>query len=306
MQIKSYALPLAISFSLLAACTKKDEKASLPEKAEVKKEAAALAAEAAPAAATESAATETATPADAQAAAAKPEAMLLTVTGAVASEKRSSLSFRVGGFISNIRLKAGNNCKKGDVLATLDARDNQLALDIAESNRDAARVALENAKAEFDREEELKAQNASTASAYDRLKTTFENAKVNVKMAELRVTQAQQALGDVKLIAPYNCVISKQLKNVGESVKSGDSVYEVYDVSDIEVTFNVPERMAGKLKVGDSLEVRIPSSGFSGKLPITRLVSVVDDKTRTFQVVTKPPQDDARVVPGLYAEGVIR
>lgn len=333
MQKTRYALPLAISLSLLAACTKNDGKgkASLPEKPVAPKEASAASteapsADAAPAnseapqetgtalAATPPAAEGTAPAAQETAPAAAPtapapakeESMLLTVTGAVASEKRSSLSFRVGGFISQIRLKAGNDCKKGDVLATLDSRDNKLALDIAQSNREAAKVALDNAKAEFDREEELKAQNASTASAYDRLKTTYENARVNLKMAELKVVQAEQALGDTKLVAPYNCVISKQLKNVGESVKSGDTVYEVYDVTDIEVSFNVPERMAGKLKVGDSLEVRIPSSGFTGKLPIIRLVSVVDDKTRTFQVVTKPPQDDARVVPGFYAEAVIR
>jgi RND family efflux transporter MFP subunit len=311
----SYVLPLAVSLSLLLACTEKEEKANLPEKAPV--QAAAPAATAtAPAAQETPAAAEGQTPAaaapagdpEAQKLASTPkeEQMLLTVTGAVASEKRTALSFRVAGFISEIRLKAGSDCKKGDVLATLDSRDNKLALEIAESTEESAKVALNNAKSEFDREVELKNQNASTASAFDRLKTSYDNARVNLKMAELKVTQARQALGDTKLVAPYNCVISKQMKNVGESVKSGDAVYEVYDVSDIEVTFNVPERMAGKLKVGDTLDVRIPSSGFSGKLPIIRLVAVVDDKTRTFQVVTRPPQDDQRVVPGFYAEGIIR
>ncbi|MBC7660065.1 MAG: efflux RND transporter periplasmic adaptor subunit [Chitinophagaceae bacterium] len=240
------------------------------------------------------------------ASAAKAEAVQLSFPGEVASQRRSTLSFRVGGFIDSIKLKAGNSCKKGAVLATIDSRDYKIAVDIAKSNLELAQVAERNADAEYKREGELKAQNASSESVYDRLKATYENAKANVQLANLRLTQAQQALGDTRLIAPYDCVISKQLTNVGQSVKTGDGAYEVYDVTDIEVSFNVPERLAGRLKLGQKVHVRIPATGYEGDLDLVRVVGVVDEKTRTFQVVAKAPQGDARVVPGLYAEGIVR
>jgi RND family efflux transporter MFP subunit len=325
MQVSRIYAASLISLSLLStACEKKDGKASLPEKAVLSGEQAPAAAPAQPA---PDAAAAAATPVpnaatDGQQAVsdaggvpitAKPEVaptagekLQLSFPGAVASQRRSNLSFRVGGFIESIKLKAGNACKKGSVLATLDARDYKIAVDLAKSNLDLAKSAANNAEAEFKREGELKAQNASSESVYDRTKATNDNAKAQLEIARLNLTKAEQALGDTRLLAPYDCVIAKQLTNVGESVKAGDQAFEVYDVTDIEVSFNVPERMAGQLKLGEKIDVRIPATGYQGSLDIVRIVAVVDDKTRTFQIVAKAPKGDARVVPGLYAEGVIR
>lgn len=325
MQVSRIYAASLISLSLLsAACEKKDDKASLPEKAVLSGEqapaAAAPAPDAAAAAATPvpNAAAPTGqeavsdaggvpiTPKTEVAGPSSGEKVQLSFPGAVASQRRSNLSFRVGGFIETIKLKAGNACKKGSVLATLDARDYKIAVDLAKSNLDLAKSAANNAESEFKREGELKAQNASSESVYDRSKATSDNAKAQLEIAKLNLTKAEQALGDTRLLAPYDCVIAKQLTNVGESVKAGDQAFEVYDVTDIEVSFNVPERMAGQLKLGEKIDVRIPATGYQGSLDIVRIVAVVDDKTRTFQIVAKAPQGDARVVPGLYAEGVIR
>lgn len=325
MQVSRLYFASLISLSLLAsACEKKEAKASLPENsvladkapapapaaaATSPAESVALAAPSAAAEQTTAAGGVPITPKTEAVPVAAPspgEQVQLSFPGAVSSQRRSTLSFRVPGFIDSIKLKAGNSCKKGSVLATIDARDYKLALNIAKSNLELAQVAARNADAEFKREGELKAQNASSESVYDRLKASYENAKANVELAGFNVTKAEQALGDTRLIAPYDCVISKQLSNVGESVKAGDGAFEVYDVTDIEVSFNVPERMAGRLKLGEKVDVRIPATGFQGSLDIIRIVAVVDDKTRTFQIVAKAPQGDLRVVPGLYAEGIVR
>ena len=322
MQASKYSLSLFTALSLLAsACEKKSEKASLPEKNVLSQAAAQPVQE--PAQKNADAEPQATTPAPQAAAAdgsiqvqkavegaSAPQAtdgnVQVSFPGAVSSQRRSNLSFRVGGFVESIKLKAGDSCKKGAVLATLDSRDFRLAVDMAKSQLDLAKAAADNASAEFKREQELRAQNASSESNFDRLKAQNENASANQKLAELKLLQAQQALGDTRLLAPYDCVISKQLTNVGQNVRSGDAAYEVYDVTDIEVSFNVPERMAGKLKIGEKLQVRIPATGFEGALDILRIVTVVDDKTRTFQVVAKAPQNDSRVVPGLYAEGIVR
>lgn len=311
MNVTKICLALLTSLSLLAAaCEKKSDKTSLPSEDVLKKSGEAVAAPA-PEPSREVPAAAEAAPqqvVEGQAAAPVPanEGVQVSFPGAVNSQRRSTLSFRVGGFVETIKLKAGDSCKKGAVLATLDSRDYRLNVDMAKAQVDLAKAAADNSAAEFKREQELKAQNASSESNFDKLKAQNENAAANYKLAQLRLTQAEQALGDTRLVAPYDCVISKQLTNVGQNVKGGDAAYEIYDVTDIEVSFNVPERMAGKLKLGEKIQVRIPATGFEGALDILRIVTVVDDKTRTFQVVAKAPQNDARVVPGLYAEGIVR
>jgi multidrug resistance efflux pump len=140
---------------------------------------------------------------------------------------------------------------------------------------------------------------------FDKLKAGYDNARLNLQIAELNLTKADQALQDTKLVAPYNCVITKQLKFLGENVPSGTAVFEIYDTTDIELDFAVPERLAGKLKVGDPIQVSIPATGYAGSVEIVRLVPVVEQSSRTFRIIVRAPQDE-RVVPGLYAEAVLR
>ena len=224
------------------------------------------------------------------------------LSGEVASQTKSQLSFRVGGFIQDLKVKTGMACKKGDVLAVLDTRDYKLSLDMARSQKEMARVALGNAQSEFQREEELKKANVSTESMFDKLKTGYDKARLDLQMADLKLTQAEQAMQDTKLTAPYDCVVTKQLKNVGERVNAGDAVFELYATTDVELNFQVPERLAGKIKVGDKLRVSIPATGFAGDLEVVRLVPVVEQASRTFRVIAKAPEQDQRIVPGLYAE----
>lgn len=245
----------------------------------------------------------TAPGAAAPAASATPDGSVNTrLSGEVASQTKSQLSFRVGGFIQDLKFKTGMACKKGDVLGVLDTRDYKLSLDMARSQKEMARVALNNAQSEFQREEELKKANVSTESMFDKLKTGYDKARLDLQMADLKLTQAEQAMQDTKLVAPYDCVVTKQLRNVGERVNPGDAVFELYNTSDIELNFQVPERLAGKIKVGDKLKVSIPATGFAGDLEIVRLVPVVEQASRTFRVIAKAPEQDQRVVPGLYAE----
>ncbi|HYX34905.1 MAG TPA: efflux RND transporter periplasmic adaptor subunit [Oligoflexus sp.] len=224
------------------------------------------------------------------------------LSGEVASQTKSQLSFRVSGFIQELKYKAGMTCKKGDVLAVLDTRDYRLSLDMARSQKEMARVALTNAQSEFQREEELKKANVSTESMFDKLKAGYDKARLDLQMADLKLTQANQAMQDTKLVAPYDCIVTKQLRNVGEKVNPGDAVFELYSTSDVEMNFQVPERMAGRIKVGDKIKVTIPATGFSGELEVIRLVPVVEQASRTFRVIAKAPDQDQRVVPGLYAE----
>ncbi len=224
------------------------------------------------------------------------------LSGEVASQTKSQLSFRVGGFIQDLKVKTGDPCKKGEVLAVLDQRDYKLSQEMARSQKEMAKVALNNADSEYQREIQLKKENVSTESSFDKVKTGFDRSKLELQMADLKLTQAEQAMQDTRLVAPYECVVTKQLRNVGESVKPGDAVFELYNTTDVELNFSVPERLAGRIKIGDKLKVTIPATGFSGQLEVIRLVPVVEQASRTFRVIAKAPENDTRVVPGLYAE----
>ena len=226
-------------------------------------------------------------------------------SGSVTTRSKASMAFKVSGFIDEILVQTGQGCHKGDVLAKLDPRDYKINRDMAQAQLNLARVALTNATREYNRENALYKQKASTDSNFDRLTAGLDKAKIDVQMAELRLQQASQALEDTVLKAPYDCVVTKQVKNAHENVAVGAAVMEIYNIADLEFQFSVPENMAGKLVVGDKLDIQVPATGFTEKLEIIRLVPVITDINRSFQIVVRAPANDSRVVGGLYAEAVM-
>jgi RND family efflux transporter MFP subunit len=312
------ALALTVAALAVGCDAKKDSKIALPEGPPVPKAAAsdapaegdkpaageAPAAEAAKAAETPPAAT----PKAEAPAAVPPPAVAETVarlTGEVAAPRRSLLAFRQQGFIEAVKAKAGALVKKGDVLATLEPQDFELRLDLARARRDQGKVAFASADKELRRERQLASENASTATALDRVQAQYDQARLALKLAELDVLNAQRALDDTKLLAPYDCIVAEQLKDQAEWVRVGDGVFNVFDTQLPEIKLAAPERLMGKIEVGDALQVVVPSAGFSGRAQVVRMVPVISEKTRTFQVIARPDGNDQRIVPGSYAEALL-
>ena len=337
--IKNWAITGSVLLGLVGCHSSGDGKASLPPKGEVPATAVAPTAEptaatatsaapitsapAASSAATPVAATTTA--AEAKGAETEPSAAVATavpgsaapiskssavdyrLTGQVSAMRHSQLTFRVSGFIKSVPVKPGTQAKEGQVIATVDDRDFVVRVELAKARRDSARLQFAAAEKELQREQELKKANASTASTFDKIKSGFDLARVGLRLAELDLEQADLALKDTKLTAPYDCVVSSQLKFDGEPVQvmPPSPVVEIYDTAEPEIALSAPERLMGQIQVGSPLKISVPSAGFSGKGEVTRIVPIINEKSRTFQVIAKFLAYDQKVVAGTYAEATI-
>lgn len=309
-----YSVVLLAQLTWLAGCTGGADKASLPPP----KEGAAkteLAAEKKPEAAPAEAATTANEPSTSVAGAESPapagpapadadaaSTVGSRFTGEVDAPRRSDIAFRVNGFVGEVIAKPGAKVKKGDVLATLDDRDYKISLELAKARKDQAAIALDSANKDYQREVQLKKENASTAAALDKMKAGYDSARLNLRLAELDVEKAQLALNDTRLVAPYDCVVADQMKHEGENVQSGNPVFRIYDTAEPEISLTVPERMIGQVAVGAKLRVTVPSASYAGQAEVIRMVPVISDKTRTFQITARLVEQDGRIVPGSYAE----
>ncbi|MGO0306390.1 efflux RND transporter periplasmic adaptor subunit [Endozoicomonas acroporae] len=73
----------------------------------------------------------------------------LSFNGVVRAAERANLAFRIGGLITDIRVKEGDYIKQGDLLAKLDTRDAKTALASAELELQSAEDDYNRAKAIF-------------------------------------------------------------------------------------------------------------------------------------------------------------
>ena len=333
---RTRAFGLFFSFTMaLAGCTKKPDKASLPDQAppvsEVARTAAPEANTGSPTNSTSSTNStdvvsnppETSLTADASpeataanlAAANKKEAPAASATpaesgrtsssrisGQVTSLQQGQVGFKVQGHIEKILVRVGDRVHRGQRLAQLDSADYALRARIADGQIELAKVSLEQARRDLERENELKREGATTELSFERASNLLANSRIALGSAELQQKQAKKALDDTFLLAAYDGIVSKRFKSEGEYVGVGAPVFELSAVDNLEVSLRVPESFLRKIKIGQVFPLNIPSINKRTTVKIDRLVPVIQETTRTFEVIGKFEKPDGSAVPGQFVE----
>lgn len=226
------------------------------------------------------------------------------LSGEVVAINKSMLGFQVAGFISQVHAKVGAHIQKGDPLAELDNRQVKLQVRAAQARLSQAKAKLAMSSREFAREKALKEANVSSQAAFERSQAQFQMDQAMLQQANADISLAQKALDDSILRAPFDCVVSRQMKFVGDAISVGLPVFEIVDRSTPEIVLDAPESLLGKIQTDTMIEIWIPALQIKTKSKVKRVLSVVLPEKRVFQVVTELLEPDPRIVPGYFVEGL--
>jgi RND family efflux transporter MFP subunit len=204
----------------------------------------------------------------------------LNVEGEYSAEVRarveSRLGFRVGGKLVQRPAEQGQRVDAGQLLAQIDAQDYQLAAQAALAQVSAAQSQRDLAAAELRRYEALKAQNFISGAELERRDTTL-------KAADAALNQANQA-GYARLTASHAAVVTAVEAEVGQVVSAGQPVVRLAHDGPRDAVFAVSEKMALALKVGQSMQATLVSTGQPLKGTVRELAASADPVTRTYAV----------------------
>ncbi|WP_241693510.1 efflux RND transporter periplasmic adaptor subunit [Endozoicomonas acroporae] len=145
----------------------------------------------------------------------------LSFNGVVRAAERANLAFRIGGLITDIRVKEGDYIKQGDLLAKLDARDAKTALASAELELQSAEDDYNRAKAIFDK------SRAISKSDLDAITTRF-------NLARNRVDEAKRQYEYTELRAPFNGIIGRKLVDNHIQIQANAPVLVLHGLSDLD------------------------------------------------------------------------
>ena len=197
-------------------------------------------------------------------------------TGEIFATELIDVGAQVSGQIKKLYVKLGDQVKKGDMIASIDNSTQQNSIDnkeaqlaIYKAQLESAKVALNIAKTQFDRENALFAKNATSKQEFESAKNTYSANSAKIKELEAQIKQtnielstAKINLGYTKITAPRDgTVVSVQVEE-GQTVNANQTtptIVNIADLSHVKMKMQIAEGDITKIKVGTPVEYSILS-----------------------------------------------
>lgn len=217
-----------------------------------------------------------------------------------------SISFPLGGYLKSSKLLPGMQIRKGEVLAVMeDAQFIQIQQDYL-----LAKANLSLAESEFQRQQGLNADKASSDKVFQQAKNEFETQKIMVRALDekLRLIGLNPAnlsennlSRSVSVRSPIHGYVSKVNVNIGKYTAPTDVLFELVNPEDIHLALRVFEKDVAKLAIGQKLTA-YTSDNPTKKYPArVLLVSKNLDENRSAEVHCHLEKyDHSSLVPGMF------
>jgi RND family efflux transporter MFP subunit len=235
-----------------------------------------------------------------------PHANGVEATGTALPVHEAYLSAPVPGKIASIPVVLGQAVKKGDVLMRFDPQGYALTVEQATAGVAAATVQADQAANELERVGRLVKAKVVPGANYDQIKAAAEAAEAAKRGAEAGMKQAQKALADSVLRAPFDGVVDGILKEVGEYAPAmpPTMLIKLVDASSLEIQTFLPESRGDLVEVGDLAEVEIQSAGVKTQGRVTFVSNRIQPGTQTFEVRVEIGNRGGKIKGGAFARVV--
>jgi multidrug efflux system membrane fusion protein len=231
----------------------------------------------------------------------------LDEVGRTVAREVVSVQPEVSGRITEIHFNDGADLKKGDLLFTVDPRPFQAQLDSAEANLAQSKAALDLAKIQFARVQDLVESRAIARQDYDTRKNAVDVDQAQVRQNEAAVESARLNLEYTSIRSPIDGRAGHRLVDTGNVVTANMSTLLTIERLDpIYADFTVTESDFSAVKRDSSnrnlrVEVRLPDQPekpFAGVL--TFLDNTVQSSSGTVMLRATVPNPGRLLWPGQF------
>jgi multidrug efflux system membrane fusion protein len=211
----------------------------------------------------------------------------------------------VGGELTRVWFREGDEVRRGATLFTIDPRPLQAAFAQAQANLARDEAQLRNAESQRARYADLVKKDYVTREEFDKFSADAEAARAVVGADRAAMQTAQLQLSYCNITAPLDGRTGALQVHAGNIVKANDTtpLVVINQVRPINVQFAIPERDLGRLRAsGMGVPVTaVPQGGNATETGrLTFVDNAVDPTTGTITLKASFPNEDRALWPGEY------
>jgi membrane fusion protein, multidrug efflux system len=204
----------------------------------------------------------------------------LRAIGNVQAFSTVSIRALVGGQLTRVLFREGDDVRRGQPLFTIDPRPYQAALQQAQANLARDEANLRNAQSEAARYAELVKKDYVTKEEYEKITSAAEAGKAIVAADRAAIENERLQLAYCNIVAPIDGRTGSLMVHAGNIVRANDTnpLVVINQVTPVYVQFAVPESQLGQLRARGGLGVPVSAAPQKGGTAIaTGRLSFIDN-----------------------------
>ncbi|WP_409266079.1 efflux RND transporter periplasmic adaptor subunit [Massilia sp. BHUDP2] len=233
----------------------------------------------------------------------------VTATGTINPVALVNVGSQVSGTVVELNADFNDRVTKGQVLLKLDPTIFNAQIRQFEASRASAMANLKLAEANYQRNQQLMAQNFVSGTVVDQSRREMDVARANVQLAQAQLDRARADLNNSVIRSPIDGVIIKRTIDLGQTVAASFNTPNLFqiarDLTKMQIDTSVSEADVGALK--DGLPARFvvdayPDREFHATMRQFRLAANVVQNVVTYNVVLDVDNQDEMLKPGMTAQ----
>lgn len=245
------------------------------------------------------------------------------------------------GFVKQLSVDYGTHVKAGQILAVLEIPELELQLQEDQAEINDAQGQVDREGKELDRVEaqhnvthlqftrlddvaksrpglvaqqevdDWKAKDLGSEAQVEAARSALASAQSQLARSQARLRRDQALFDYSKIIAPFDGVITQRYANLGTLMQGATNstqalpLVQLSEEDKFRLVIPVAESYVRFIRVGDTVEVRVPSLNRSFPGKVARFSVDVAEDTRTMHTEVDVPNPNGILLPGVYADATL-
>src|SRR4051812_9143544 len=237
-----------------------------------------------------------------------PMTQAVTATGTLNPVVNVQVGSQVSGNIAKLFADFNSQVKAGQVVAQIDPAIFQATVTQAEGDLASAQAALELARTNAKRTEDLVRKQNSAQADLDQAMDTLHQSEANVKIKQGALAKAKADLDHCRITSPIDGVVISRSVDVGQTVAASLQAPVIFaianDLTKMQIDSNVAEADIGALTIDQAVDFTVdafPMRTFHGKVVQVRNAPITVQNVVTYDTVIGVDNKDLKLKPGMTA-----
>jgi RND family efflux transporter MFP subunit len=229
----------------------------------------------------------------------------LTLDGTVSAIHQGTVAAQTSGRVSRMLVDVNDPVQAGQPLLEISSKEQFAAVTGAEARVARAQAQQVEAERQLGRFQALIAKGVITRAQLDNAQATDRAARAEVNGAEAALTQAREAYGYTRILAPYAGVVTRRLVELGETVAPGTPLLSGFSLGELRVELELPQSALALASQPADAQVLLPDGKVVVPVKLTRF-NYADSQSHSFRLRLDLPPQTPGVLPGMWLKVQLR